>query len=283
MNVLSLFDGMSCGQIALQKLGIIYKNYYASEIKPYAITVTQYNFPKTIQLGDVTKIQAKKLPKIDLLIGGSPCQNFSIASSHRTGLQGEKSSLFFEFLRLKNALKPKYWLFENVKMKEAEYKKVCNYLKTIPVRINSSLVSAQLRDRFYWTNIGPGHYDKKGFWNSTIPQPKDKKIRLQSILEFGYTDREKSRALLEGDGRGTRKFESMWHRYNDTGFSTLIYNSSEYNEQNGIRYFTQNEMERLQTVPKGYTKIVSRNHAASLLGDGWTVDVIAYILSQGKF
>jgi DNA (cytosine-5)-methyltransferase 3A len=214
MNGLSLFDGMSCGQIALQKRGIKYNKYFASEIKPYAITVTQHNFPKTIQLGDITKLQAKNLPKIDLLIGGSPCQNFSIASSSRTGLQGEKSSLFFEFLRLKNALKPKYWLFENVRMKESDYKAVCKYLKAIPVRINSSLVSAQLRDRFYWTNIGPGHFDKKGYWNSTIPQ---------------------------------------------------------------------REMERLQTIPEGYTKIVSKNHAASLLGDGWTVDVIVHILSQGKF
>jgi len=283
MNVLSLFDGMSCGQIALQKRGIKYKNYFASEIKPYAITVTQHNFPKTIQLGDITKLKATSLPKIDLLIGGSPCQNFSIASSSRTGLRGEKSSLFFEFLRLKNALKPKYWLFENVKMKESDYKAVCKHLRAIPVRINSSLVSAQLRDRFYWTNIGQGHFDKKGYWVSTIPQPKDKKIKLQSILEHGYTDREKSRAILQSDSRGTRKFESMWHRYNDTGFSTIIYNSPDFDQRNGIRYFNQRELERLQTVPEGTTKIVTKNEAASLLGDGWTIDVIIHILSQGKF
>jgi DNA-cytosine methyltransferase len=110
MNVLSLFDGMSCGQIALNRAGIKYDNYFASEIKPHAIKVTQHNYPNTIQLGDVRNIKAEDLPKIDLLIGGSPCQDFSIANKDRTGLNGEKSSLFFEYLRLLKELKPKYFL-----------------------------------------------------------------------------------------------------------------------------------------------------------------------------
>ena len=110
MNVLSLFDGMSCGQIALNRCGIKYDNYFASEIKPHAIKVTQHNYPKTIQLGDVTKVFAKDLPKIDLLIGGSPCQDFSACNKERKGLKGSKSSLFFEYLRLKNELNPKYFL-----------------------------------------------------------------------------------------------------------------------------------------------------------------------------
>jgi len=283
MNVLSLFDGMSCGQIALQKLGIKCKNYFASEIKPHAITVTQHNFPRTIQLGDVTKLKATNLPSIDLLIGGSPCQDFSRGNAVRDGLRGSKSGLFFEYLRLKNALKPKYWLLENVKMSKTDYVKVNNYLQTEPVRINSSLVSAQLRDRFYWTNIGSGTYDNAGKRKCEIPQPKDKKIMLNSILEHGFTDREKSRAILESESRPLRTLEKMWHRYKDTGFTTVVFNSPDFDWKNGLRYLSQIELERLQTVPEGYTKILNRKHASCLLGDGWTVDVISHILSFGSF
>lgn len=263
MNVLSLFDGMSCGQIALERAGIKVDNYFASEIKDHAIKVTKYNYPSTIQLGDVTKIEVEKLPTIDLLIGGSPCQDLSIAMKDRQGLKGEKSRLFWEYVKLLKKVKPKYFLLENVARMKDEDKKIISELVGVePVRINSSLVSAQLRDRYYWTNIP----------NVTIPE--DKGIKLKNVLESGYTDREKSRALLASDSRPLTDKTKMLHRYKK--FTTIVFESSDFNPEN-IRYLTQTELERLQTVPVGYTQILKRNQAADLLGDGWTIDVIAHI------
>lgn len=277
MNILSLFDGMSCGQIALDQIGIKIDNYFASEIKPHAIKVTQENYPKTIQLGDVTKVKAGNLPKIDLLIGGSPCQDFSRGNAVRDGLEGVKSGLFFEYIRLLEETNPKYWMLENVIMSDADYMIISDYLGTEPIRINSSLVSAQLRDRVYWTNIGPEHFDLFGNRKCNIPLPKDREITLQSILESGYTDRYKSRAVLESESRPLRTPHRMWHRYHNKGFTTVVFDSPDLDWKKGIRYFTQTELERLQTVPEGYTKSLSRNEAASLIGDGWTVEVIKHI------
>ena len=282
MKVLSLFDGMSCGQIALEKANIKVDQYFASEIKPHAIKVTQHNYPNTIQLGDVRNIKASDLPQIDLLIGGSPCQDFSSANKEKLGLDGEKSSLFFEYLRLLNELKPKYFLLENVAMDEYSYNKISNLLNTYPITINSEKVSAQLRERVYWTNIGPESFDMFGFRSSQIPQPKDKKIYLQDILTSGFTDRLKSRALLESDSRPLASMEKMWYRYYEKGFTTIVFESEDLDYKKGIRYFNQTELERLQTVPEGYTSILKRNDAACLLGDGWTVDVIAHIFSYIK-
>lgn len=283
INVLSLFDGMSCGQIALERARIKVNKYFASEIKPHAIKVTQHNYPNTIQLGDVREIKAENLPKIDLLIGGSPCQDFSRGNATRDGLQGIKSGLFFEYLRLLKELKPKYWLLENVIMSDADYMIISDYVGTEPVRINSALVSAQLRDRLYWTNIGPEYRDLFGNRKCAIPQPKDKKIKLKDILTDGYTDREKSRALLESDSRPLRTLEKMWHRYDSTGFTTVVFESPELYWKKGLRYLNQTELERLQTVPEGYTSLLKRNDAACLLGDGWTVDVIAHILGYAQW
>lgn len=330
ITVLSLFDGMSCGQIALNRAGIKYDKYFASEIKPHAIKVTQHNYPNTIQLGDVRSIKAEDLPKIDLLIGGSPCQDFSLANKERKGLEGEKSGLFFEYLRLLKALKPKYFLLENVAMTDTNMELISQYVGTYPVNINSELVSAQMRNRFYWTNIGPESFDLFGFRYCKIPQPKDRKIKLQSILESGFVDMEKSRCILESESRPLKQQHKMAHRFFNSGFTTLItkdketylrvkeataigfvdignneavdlsYPTSETRRgramkdksncllrnnqyfvfQDGdLRYFTQTELERLQTVPEGYTSILSRNDAACLLGDGWTVDVIAHCFS----
>jgi hypothetical protein len=278
-NVLSLFDGMSCGQIALNRAGIEYDTYFASEIKQHAIRTTQKNYPNTVQLGDIRSISASNLPKIDLLIGGSPCQDFSRGNATRDGLEGEKSSLFFEYLRLIKECKPRYWLLENVIMTDADYMVISNYMETEPVRINSALVSAQLRDRLYWTNIGPAYFDLFGNRKSLIPLPKDRKVMLKDILTDGYTDRDKSRALLESDSRPLRDLERMWHRYHSTGFTTVVFESEDLDYKKGLRYFNQTELERLQTVPDGYTDGLKRNDAACLLGDGWTVDVIAHIFS----
>jgi DNA (cytosine-5)-methyltransferase 3A len=149
INVLSLFDGMSCGQLALSRLGIEVENYYAAEIDTHAIKVTQHNFPNTIQLGDVTKIKGSDLPKIDLIIGGSPCQGFSFAGK-QLNFNDPRSALFFEFVRLIKECKPKYFLLENVVMKKESEKVITELLGVEPIMINSSLVSAQNRKRLYW-------------------------------------------------------------------------------------------------------------------------------------
>lgn len=170
MNVLSLFDGMSCGQIALNRCGIKYDNYYASEIDKYAMQVTMANYPNTIQVGDVSKVIGSDLPKIDLLIGGSPCQGFSFAGKG-LNFEDERSKLFFEYVRLLKECEPIYFLLENVKMKKEHEQVISNILGVRPIRLNSALVSAQNRERLYWTNIPV---------NSI---PVDKMILLNDILE----------------------------------------------------------------------------------------------------
>jgi site-specific DNA-cytosine methylase len=273
INVLSLFDGISCGMIALERAGIEVNKYYASEIYAPAIQVSKQNYPDIIQIGDVTKVDVSQLSninRIDLLIGGSPCTNLSVAGKME-GLGGQESKLFFEYVRILNDIR-KYnpdvkFLLENVKMKKEYQDIISGLLGVKPVNINSKLVSAQLRNRFYWTNIGE------------ISQPEDKNIKLQDILTSGFTDREKARAILESESRPLVSKDKMWHRYNSTGFTTIVYEKSIEDKEN-IRYFNQTELERLQTLPEGYTKSVSRNIAAGLIGNGWTVDVIAHILKN---
>jgi hypothetical protein len=297
MNVLSLFDGMSCGQIALNRAGIKYDKYYACEIKKHGIDVTQHNYPNTIQLGDVIKVDFQVLPKIDLLIGGSPCQDFSRANKDRLGLRGDKSSLFYYYLKALDVCNPKYFLLENVIMDSDQCILINNALNCFPVRINSELVSAQLRDRLYWTNI-PGD-DIPDMFGRSIEQPKDKKIMLGDIIESGFVDKNKSRCLLESESRPLRNPKRMLHRYIETGMTQIVYEKKEIMElaktkrkgwgnddyevkEGDIRYFNQKELEKLQTVPEGYTSILKRNNAACLLGDGWTVDVIAHIFKGLK-
>ena len=170
MNVLSLFDGMSCGRIALERLGIPVDNYYASEIDKYAIQVSQANYPDIIQVGDVTELDTSTLPKIDLIMGGSPCQGFSFAGK-QLAFDDPRSALFFEFVRCVEELKPKYFLLENVRMKKEYLDVISEYMGVEPIMINSALVSAQNRVRYYWTNI-PG-----------IEQPEQRGIVLRDILE----------------------------------------------------------------------------------------------------
>lgn len=188
ITVLSLFDGMSCGQLALQKLGIKVKQYYAAEIDKHAIQVTQHNFPNTIQLGDVTKVFAKYLPKIDLLIGGSPCQGFSFAGK-QLAFDDPRSKLFFEFVRLKNECSPTYFMLENVKMKKEFEIIISKYMGVAPIEINSALLSAQNRVRLYWTNIANEAYGLFGDMQCMIPQPKDKGILLRDILQSNVADK----------------------------------------------------------------------------------------------
>lgn len=176
MNVLSLFDGMSCGQIALERAGIKIDNYYSSEIDKHAIKVTQHNYPNTIQLGDVLSITVDNLPKIDLLIGGSPCQGFSF-SGKQLNFEDPRSKLFFEFVRMLNEIRENnpdvLFLLENVKMKKEYENIISEHLGVQPVFINSALVSAQNRKRLYWTNI------------SGLTQPEDKGITWGDVRERG--------------------------------------------------------------------------------------------------
>jgi hypothetical protein len=266
VNVLSLFDGMSCGRAALESAGFKVDKYFASEIDKNAMAVSAYNYPDIIQIGDVCKVDVRKIGGVDVLMGGSPCQNFSRANSERKGLLGDKSSLFYQYVKLYKDLKPKYFLLENVIMDKFFEDQVSEIFQLNPIRINSCLVSAQLRDRLYWTNI------------PVVGMPEDKNINLQSILTDGYTDRVKSRSLLVSDSRPLANQERMFYRYSNTGFTTVVFKSPDFDYRKGIRYLYQEELEKLQTIRPGYTKCLTRNQSAAVLGNGWTVDVIAFIL-----
>lgn len=386
INVLSLFDGMSCGQIALERAGIKIDNYFASEIDKYAQIVSKANYPNTIYLGDVRNVKSSYLPKIDLLIGGSPCQSFSFAGKrkgmstkdeqeiltleHYLKLKSEdyefegQSYLFWEYMRLLNECKPKYFLLENVEMGEKWEKVLSKAIGVNGIHINSALVSAQNRKRIYWTNIGMKPSGLFGDLESIIEQPKDKGILLKDVLEidvdnkyylksssFIYdriknnhpfmpnipNDNEKSNCLKIG-GKGTndlivasrgrnpnnpksrvsglnteqmlearydgktncltsvqkdnlvmgcdyRKDEGF--RFKDNGKSGTLMARARNDESCGqlakinksIRRLTPLECERLQTVPDNYTNYVSDSQRYKMLGNGWTVDVIAHIFS----
>lgn len=278
MNVLSLFDGMSCGQIALNRLGFKVENYFAAEIKKHAIQCTLDNFPNTKQIGDVTKIKGSDLPKIDLLIGGSPCQDFSRANSVRDGLKGMKSMLFYEYVRLLEETKPTYYLLENVIMDDLGYNTITEILGTEPVRLCGSKVSGALRDRLFWTNIGPEYRDLFGNRKCAIPQPIDKKIMLNDVLEYGYSDKKKHTCLNTSCGRDANQ-RYMLHRYATTGMTTIIYTDETMDVSKGVRYCTQKELERLHNIPEGYTRNLNKAQAGNLIGDGWTVGIVEHIFS----
>ena len=319
MNVLSLFDGMSCGQIALQKLGIKVDKYFACEIDKYAIQVTQNNFPDTIQLGDVQFVTKETLGnhKIDLILGGSPCQGFSFAGKN-LNFQDPRSALFFEFVRLVKELKPKYFLLENVRMKKESRDIISDYMGCEPIEINSALMSAQNRRRLYWTNI------------PNLCQPNDKGILLQDVLENGYSTEEmtnkgrshcltarysgavwwnsierRQRTMVAVKGAAKRNQKSGSEKqlnvrkdgkrvgWKETKPSQNLElrkdeksNSLSSVQKDNVlakdklywRKLTPIECERLQTVPDNYTDCVSNTQRYKMLGNGWTVDVVAHIL-----
>jgi len=272
MNVLSLFDGMSCGQIALDQLGIKVDNYYAAEIDKYAIEIAKKNYPNTIHLGDVTKVKGEDLPQIDLLIGGSPCQGFSFAGK-QLNFDDPRSALFFEYVRLLKECKPKYFMLENVRMKQ-DYKNIINkYLNCHPIEIDSALVSAQRRKRLYWTNI------------PNITQPDNKNIIYKNILEnVEFRDIPNFAYKKHGD---KCRLNGMNHICKNKS-NTLTTNSSHpYQyllnaDKSKLRLMTRREWERLQTVPDGYTDCVAKTKACHALGNGWTVEVIKHIFKNIK-
>jgi DNA-cytosine methyltransferase len=282
INVLSLFDGMSCGQIALNKLGIKYDNYYASEIDKFAIGITKKNYPNTIHLGDVRDVKSEDLPKIDLLFGGSPCQSFSNAGNGK-GFEGS-SGIFWEYVRVLKEVKPKYFMLENVKMKKEWQDIITKELGVEPIAINSSLLSGQNRPRLYWTNI-PG-----------VEIPEDKGIVLKDILEDdNLVDKQhlmtpKAMAYMDGLRNGKQRWQ--YHKnpldgkaacivasfYKLSGLGVLDYRTL----GKPCRRLTPVECERLQTVPDNYTESASRTQRYKMIGNGWTVDVIAHIFSYMK-
>ena len=254
MNVLSLFDGISCGQIALERAGITVDNYYASEIDKNAITVTMFNYPETIQLGDIRNVDTKNLPKIDLLIGGSPCTNFS-SSGKRNGMTTKDkivldslekylmlkeecefegySYLFWEYVRILKEIKPKYFLLENVKMNLKWEKIITDTLGVEPIEINSNLVSAQNRVRLYWTNI------------PNVTQPKDKCISLVDILE---TDMYINPAAVRG--RQLNKATIVGRRLNEYGHREDYNMKIPYTQCLEVRETNTNKSNCLTTVAK---------------------------------
>jgi len=297
MNVLSLFDGMSCGQIALERVGIKVDNYFASEIDKYAIQVTMANYPKTIQLGDITKVYAKDLPKIDLILGGSPCQGFSFAGKG-LNFEDERSKLFFEYVRILNELRvinPKIkFLLENVRMKKEYQDIISNYLGVESILINSALVSAQNRNRLYWVNI------------EGVQQPINKHIYLKDILQdlpdcpIGVQVRNKSKCVRVGGLNSPigskQEWDSPFQRISKNGkLKTNIFKSGcltggahsggNHSDMDIIhspystRRYSVIECERLQTLPDNFTSKISNSQRYKALGNGWTVDVIAHIFS----
>lgn len=318
MIILSLFDGMSCGRIAAERAGLAVTKYYASEVDKYAIKVSKANWPDIIQLGDVTKWREWDIdwPSIDLLIGGSPCQGFSFAGK-QLAFDDPRSKLFFVYVDILNHIRnvnPNVrFMLENVKMKKEHLAVISNYLGVDPVFINSNLVSAQNRQRYYWCN-----------WK--VGQPEDKKIHLKDVIDGAICTHLTPRGNNLGgirsiDGKVGSISSSAWE-YNNfvivqkgnpvkaktnqlkAGCLTAGANSSGNHSQTdcvvfdgadiyttqsgklcfkktvGARMFTPVEFERLQTVPENYTNYVSNSQRYKMLGNGWTVEVIAHIFRQ---
>lgn len=344
--VVSLFNGMNTGRQALENKGFKVKKYYSSEIKPYAIELTQHHFPDTIQVGDVTKWREWDIiwSDVDAILTGSPCQDLS-AAGNRAGINGKKSSLFWVFIDIRNHINSERKkagkgevMFFQENVGSAPVKDVgimSRALGVYPVRINSELLTAQLRDRYYWTNIRT----KQTMFDTVvdIPQPKDLKIMFKDILTDGYTDRDKARAVLESEERLNTCLEKMHQRYQK--FGNIVYLEKykdlvsvednklkvKTNTSDGFQYATKEdcinlafassttrrgrvtkgkspcllqgneplfaftgdnirplnkvELCRLQGFPDDYCDILTRNEAASLLGDGWTLPVIEHIFS----
>jgi len=249
MNVVSLFNGMNTGRQALENVGIKVNKYYSSEIKPYAIELTQHHFPDTIQVGDVTKWREWDIDwsSINLILSGSPCQDLS-AAGKRAGINGSRSSLFFTFVEILEHIKslnPKVlFLQENVgSASKLDVGIMSRALGVYPVRINSSLVTAQLRDRYYWSNIRT----KETMFDvvTDIPQPKDKGIMFKDIITGGTVERVKALAILESESRAVTSQESIKKRakkefinmiYVDTDKNTCLNTGSGTTENSSQRY-----------------------------------------------
>ena len=309
MKVLSLFDGISCARVALERAGIPVELYYASEVDKYAIQISQKNWPEIIQCGDVKRdFKVVAMNDIDLLIGGSPCQDLSIAKKDRKGLKGERSGLFWEYVRILKEVKPKYFILENVaSMPQKDKDIISETLGVQPVMINASLVSAQNRKRLFWV----GRLDEFGKYKQVeISQPEDKGILLKDILlPETYTEFDKSHSLTKSYN-GAVLWNSIeksqrtmvWTKpirvghFNKGGQGQRVYSidgksvtlsakgggwgakTGLYLIKNYARKLEPVECERLTGLPDNYTEGVSKNQRREVCGNAFNVDVVAHIL-----
>ncbi|AQW82869.1 DNA cytosine methyltransferase [Campylobacter pinnipediorum] len=272
VNVLSLFDGISCGRLALQRANVAIDKYYSIETNEYAIKIANNNYPqdKEYRLGDVRNIKGRDLPQIDLLIACSPCQGFSVAGK-RLNFKDERSDLFFEFVRLLREVKPKYFLLENVVMKKECQDIISDILKVQPVKINSALVSAQNRNRLYWTNI------------PNITQPQDKNIKLNDVLDTHEFRELKPFCFKLHNGVAIKDILKTVCDEKANCLTTNKTHTKQYylnKEKNKMRNLSVNEYEKLQTLPIDYTVGVSNTQRYKSIGNAWTVDVIAHIFKR---
>ena len=290
MNVLSLFDGISCAKIALDNLGIATENYFASEIDKYAIDVSKYNHSSIIHLGDIKNINAGDLPKIDLLIGGSPCQDLSNAQKG-LGLKGSKSNLFYEYIRLLKEVNPKYFLLENVKNKWGNI--MSKYIGVDYIEINSSIFSAQSRPRYYWTNL---KYDipPKNLHKKVLKDIIEDKVEQKYFLNKDGLDKfirnSKINNNISKDGIN-KSFIIPKEIHNDNERQRRVYSLSSKSPtilaradttkifvKNKVRKLTPLECERLQCIPDNYTSIASDTQRYKMIGNAFTVSVIEHFL-----
>lgn len=292
MIVLSLFDGMSCGRIALERAGVPVTRYFASEIDKPAMVVSADNYPDIEQIGDVTKVKAANLPKIDLLIGGSPCQGFSFAGKI-LNFNDPRSALFFEYVRILNearAINPGVkFLLENVKMKKEHADVITSYLGVRPVFIDSSNFSAHNRPRLYWTNITEMQDLKRTESGLKIQDILSTDVHLGLYLTEDQEKRgvlkNKAQIFKSGSTCGAVSFPTPLDRKVKSLTKMNIRGSREVTHIEdllGIRVLSRNEREKAQTVPVNYTKSVSESKAAEMLGNGWTVDVIVEFFKHLK-
>lgn len=290
MKVLSLFDGISCARVALERAGFTVETYYASEIDKYAISISQKNYPDIIQVGSVVGLQFPYEKNedligynIDLLIGGSPCQDLSIAKKNRQGLSGERSGLFWEYVRILNEVKPKYFILENVaSMSDENRDLITKELGVTPILIDASLVSAQQRKRYFWTNI------------PNIQQPKDGGIIINDIIDdverkwIEPKNLIKTSRGVKWDTSGKGYFSQQDRAYDVMGKFPTIPTARTITKANilfrdgKIGVLTWQELEKLQGLPVGYTDLGEGNRSekrGGVIGNAFNVDVVAHILS----
>jgi DNA (cytosine-5)-methyltransferase 3A len=252
MNVLSLFDGISCGMVALERAGVKVDNYFASEIDKDSIAISASNYPHIIRIGDVLEIDFAKLPPIDVLIGGSPCQDLSVLKIDGEGLDGEKSKLFYEYIKAKNICNPKWFLLENVVPRKKEWTEIISReVGALPIKINSDLFVQQNRPRLYWTNIPIHELPSRPDWNGSFWRKRGNR---------GWRKNKSGVCFCLTAGMGTGGGSFIKKSMNDEDELSMC------------------EIEKLQGLPCGYTSALkSKYKRMKSIGNGWTIDVLAHI------